>query len=304
MDSATPAQRTASYLRHLLARPGPYRRRWETRAARLRSAEINQRAVCKVLATKLWDEGHDIAENSLKDRVARALHGDVLSPETLTWFIDAFAIDPDHADTLWAQLLSTDTEQVRVVTGELAAPPSYPVQAEAREYRTISLHEYHRIGADGLPADHRSIHVIESLTDGLTRYPYRFDTNAAVVEVIRGGRAGPLSRFSDNLYAVDIIFSEPLDRGRTASLEYQTVFNYREPPPREFRRAVFRRLESLHIRVEFHPDRLPSAVWWSEWEDLDGPVVRQEQVYLDGEHGVHRYLSALERAIVGFHWDW
>lgn len=304
MEAKPGVQEAAAYLRELLVRPGAYRQRWERRAERPRKGEINQRAVCKVLARQLWEEGLDLSEASLKDRVSRALRGDVLSPETLTLFVKAFDVSEEDTQELWTRLFNSSADRVAVVTGGLRPPPTYPVETEARQYRTVSLHEFHRVGADGLPADHRTIHVVEALSDGLARYPYRFDTNAAVVEVVRGGKASPLYQFDEKLYAVDILFARPLQQGETASLEYLTLFHYRTPPPREFRRAVYRRVESLQIRVEFHPQKLPSFICWGEWTELDGPITRQEEVVLDDELAVHRYLTAVEQAIVGFYWDW
>jgi hypothetical protein len=56
-----------------------------------------------VLASKFWEEGQDINEASLKDRVSRALRGEVLSPETLQLFIAAFRMTDEHAATLRQQ---------------------------------------------------------------------------------------------------------------------------------------------------------------------------------------------------------
>lgn len=190
------------------------------------------------------------------------------------------------------------------MAGKLHAPPTYPATSEAHQYRTVSLHEFHRVGADGLPVEHRTIHVVEALSDGLTRYPYRFDTNAIAVEVVHGGKTSPLYRFNETLYAVDILFARPLKQGETVSLEYHTLFHYRTPPPREFRRAVFRRAESLQTRVEFDPHKLPRSIWWTEWAALDGPIIRKKEVVLDAELAVHHYLTDIERAIVGFCWEW
>ena len=59
--------------------------------------------------------------------------------------------------------------------------------------KTLSLHDHHYLGPDGLPDRHRVIHVIEALVDGVDRVPYRADTNALTVEVGQGfsGLAGP-----------------------------------------------------------------------------------------------------------------
>ena len=54
------------------------------------------------------------------------------------------------------------------------------------DHRTVSLHELHVIGPDGLPARHRTIHVIRALRDGLESYTFRFDRREATVHAVRG----------------------------------------------------------------------------------------------------------------------
>jgi len=58
------------------------------------------------------------------------------------------------------------------------------------------------------------------------------------------------------------------------------------------------------MRVEFHPDRLPAAVWWARWDGTDGDVLDQQQVELDSQHSAQRYLRSMDRAVVGFRWVW
>ena len=61
-------------------------------------------------------------------------------------------------------------------------------------------------------------------------------------------------------------------------------------------------LENFDMRIEFHPDQVPAAVWWAVWDGMEGRVLEQEQVSPDSQHSVHRYLRSLERSVVGFHW--
>ena len=63
-------------------------------------------------------------------------------------------------------------------------------------------------------------------------------------------------------------------------------------------------MENVDIRVEFHPDMLPAAIWWASWDGIEGDIVEQEAVSLDSQHSVHHYLRTLENAVVGFHWAW
>ena len=65
------------------------------------------------------------------------------------------------------------------------------------------------------------------------------------------------------------------------------------------------RLENFDMRVEFHPDMLPAAIWWSVWDGVDGDVTRERARHAStASIPVHRYLRFLERTVVGFHWSW
>jgi hypothetical protein len=58
------------------------------------------------------------------------------------------------------------------------------------------------------------------------------------------------------------------------------------------------------MRVEFHPDKLPSRVWWAHWDGGDGNVLERETATLDSQHSVQRYLRSLEKTVAGFYWEW
>jgi phytoene dehydrogenase-like protein len=126
---------------------------------------------------------------------------------------------------------------------------------------------------------------------------------AASVRVVRGGRASEPYALDNGLYAVDIMLDQTLEVGETGSMEYETTFWYRTPPPQEFRRASSGRIDNLDLRVQFHPLRLPAQVWWSEWPALDDPPATSEPVGLDVAKSVHRHLDAIERTVVGFRWE-
>ena len=159
-----------------------------------------------------------------------------------------------------------------------------------------------------LPGDTEDVHsrYIEARVDGVDRVPYRADTNALTIEVGQGfsGLAGPFYQPITELFVVDMLLAEPLAIGETATLEYSTSFHYALPPPREFRRVIQYFVENLDIRVEFHPDKLPSEVVWAVWDGMDGPIVAREPVALDSQFAVHRYLRLAEKTAAGFHWDW
>ena len=211
--------------------------------------------------------------------------------------------DPERQQLL---KLWEGSARVRVLSGPRAIRDDKAVALGRPRQRTLSLHDHHYLGPDGLPVRHRVIHVIESLVDGLDRVPYRADTSAPTVEVGQGfsGLAGQVHQPMPGLFVVDMMLSRPLAAGETATLEHWTSFHYTEPPPREFRRIVQYSVENLDIRVEFHPARLPSEVVWAVWDGMDGPIAEREPVALDTQFAVHRYLRLAEKTVVGFHWDW
>jgi len=176
------------------------------------------------------------------------------------------------------------------------------------DHRTVSLHELHVIGPDGLPARHRTIHVIRALRDGLESYTFRFDRREATVHAVRGVRAGPPRDDPDlpGMTAVELLFPHPLEEGETASFEYETRFDWTSVPPPQVRRAARLPVERVEIGVEFSPERLPAQVHWGLWDGFgpDAQLRAAERVELDGEHSAHRFVEELHGHTVGFTWAW
>lgn len=294
-------EETSRKLRELLLDDN-YAPLWQARIGRRQAHVLHQSGVCQVIAEYLWANGLQPVEDEelprkLKDRVHRALGGRSLSLGTLRWFIEAFEMSA--ADTAALLRLASSSGAGDAVVGRgIAAPGVLP----PRRHRTVSLRERHRVGPDGLPESHRTVHVIRA-NEPLDRYPYIFDTDAAGVRVVHGGRCGDPYALDDGLFAVDIMLTRPLRAGETASMEYETTFWYRTPPPQEFRRGTAGLIENLDLRVQFHHLRLPTRVWWSEWPALDAEPAVSEPVELDADKTVHRYLPAAERTVVGFRWE-
>ena len=176
------------------------------------------------------------------------------------------------------------------------------------DYRTMSLHEWHLVGPDGLPALHRTVHVLRAMRAGLDCYAYRFDTSEAEAQVraIRGVRAGAPRVDEEGLTVVDLEFVHPLEFGETASLEYETAFTWKTVPPPQVRRATRKRLERLDMRVQFSPERRPAELQWAVWDGY-GPAARlrgAEVVELDHECAAHRFVDEIAQGTVGFTWRW
>ncbi|MEV4134612.1 hypothetical protein AB0J72_20875 [Dactylosporangium sp. NPDC049742] len=293
----------ARLLADLLRTEPRYRDLWMRRAARTTSTDLNLAAVSRVIAEQLWDSGEQQESRTtlpreLKDKVARALRGTVLTPETLQWFIDAFGIRSHHADQLWAAYSGT---HATTVTGSLARPVPLVVE---QLHRTIAVFEHHQLDADGRRAVHTTVHAITALDTVVDRYVYVPHIRSADVTVRHGGTIESRFPFGTELDALEIRLTTPLNPGQVTSLRYDTRFPERLPPT-EFRRFAHNQTDNVDIRVTFHPHRLPSRVWWAVWDDYSaGRLVHEEPVALDTEHSVHRFLRLLERSAAGFRWQW
>ena len=278
----------AAYLRLLLVRAGDPRSIWAKHASENRSGEIDLVAVAEVLGIAV-------------ESVRAALDGTAVSAGTLQRFIEAFDLGPRHANRLREILRGSDS--VRVIVGnELAdlRDRSGPPRLE-----TLAVHELHTLGPDGLPAEHQAIQVIRSTVDELDAYPYRFDTDELVVEVVRGGRVGDVYRVNESLFGFDMVLDRPLARDETALMHYRLTFGYRTAPPPEFRRGALGVMRDVTLWLQFHPERLPARVWLARWDRLHhATVIEQQLVELDGEYSAQARYGQIEDVIVGFHWEW
>jgi hypothetical protein len=289
-------KQACAYLRMILLRSGEYRDLWERRADHVEPSKITYAAVAAVLT-----EGG--ADGDPRELVRGALDGTDLTPAALSAFVSAFRLSARDATRL--RNLLRGSESVRVISGDTVTPSDLFRDRQPPRHETLALHELHVLGPDGFPAEHQSIQVIKSTVDRMESFPLIFDTDEVVVEVIRGGRLGDdVFRVTETMYGVDIVLSEPLARDETVMLQIRFAFHYKSPPRPEFRRAVLRSTKDATIWVRFHPDRLPVRVCSARWDRLDlAKVVEETEVELDAEHSVQCRYDAIDRAIVGFYWD-
>jgi hypothetical protein len=312
----SPARRAASaYLRQLLLKPGPYRQAWEKHVVRARLGAINQLAVAEVLAQYLRSHGPDgavLRPHQVKDTVSRALSGRMLSRPALVLFIEAFGFSEHEADRLWR--LWSGSAMISVLAGSHAVPPQAEQQVAQvlgpPRHQTLALHDHVFVGADGRLERTRTIQVIEAIAAGVDRIPFLYDTSALTVEVARGsdGLSGELRQIRADVFTTDILLARTLDLGETSTLEYWTTYrlpgDLTDQREREYRRGVLRHMDNFDLRVEFHPARLPAHVWWATWDGVEGEVTDEQEVTLDSQHAVQRYLRSMDRAVVGFRWTW
>lgn len=294
----------ADVLRRLLLEQEPYRSRWQAHVQRTGRSQLHQSAIAQVLADHLRRTGElpptqQGLPRPLKDAVARTLGGR-LTQQQLEQFISAFEISRPHQDHLWRSFARDRTGVSRVRTA--GSGPRRPV--DAATYRSVSLEEFHVLGADGLPHTHRTVRVVRAVQP-MDRYTYRFDASAVAIDVVRGGRPSdvyPTDR--EGLWALDIHLHDVLPPGQTAVLEHRTVFRYDTAPPTEFRRGVSGTVGSVTLRVAFHPAQLPANVWWGRWETLEEPPRLIVPWQVDEDGAVHWAGEQVHDQLVGFTWQW
>jgi hypothetical protein len=307
----------AEYLRQLLLKPGRYREIWQQHVARPRDGVINQLAVAEVIARQLRsapDHAGDaqIMPYQLRQTVSGALSGLDLSAYAMQLFIKSFGFSEHETGQLWR--LWNGSSKIGVMSGSHA----FPAQTERevadvlgpRRCQTISLHDQVYVGEDGRIERARMLQVIEAITRGVDRIPYVCDTNVLTIEVGQGGKelSGKVQQIRQDLFFTEIVLARTLDIGETITLEYWITYRLpgdsADPAEREYRRAVMRRAENVNMRVEFHPNRAPTRVWWARWDGADGDVIEREAVTLDRECSAHRYLRSVDKTVVGFYWEW
>jgi hypothetical protein len=311
-------RRAASdYLQQLLLKPGAYRDSWEQYVSRSRNGAINQLAVAEVLARHLSSAPRGVTDvgvtsHQLKDTVSRALSGRLLSRGALSLFIAAFGFSEHEADRLWR--LWNGSATISVLSGSHAVPTQAEQEVALafgpRRHQTLSMHYHVSVAGDRRIDRVRVLQVIEATAQGVDRIPFICDTSVLTVEVGQGCKelASPLRRIQPGMFITEILLARTLDLGETLTFEYWLTYRYpgdmADPSEREQRHGVLRQLENFDMRVEFDPGRLPARVWWARWDGIEGDVVEEQEVSLDSQHAVHRYLRSVSKTVVGFRWEW
>jgi hypothetical protein len=295
-------------LQALLIQQPAYAIQWQRFQRRSLTREVlSQSAVAQVIAEHLWDSGErSDSETSLprglKDRVHRALRGEALSGETLNWFIDAFQMTGEDAARLRDSLTVGQSRLGAPVIDTLRPPQWLPIP---QRHRTVSAFERHIIGPDRRAIAHRTTRAIMACEDGVDSYPYRFMPGASDLAVLHGGRVTARHEPPGSSPILEITLNTRLRRGQIASLEYQVEFRPDADIACEYRRVAHARADNVDIVVQFHRSQLPDQLWWTTWDDYkDGNVLGQEEVSLDPDACIHRFVPYLENAAAGFCWKW
>ncbi|WP_353945420.1 hypothetical protein ABII15_30175 [Streptomyces sp. HUAS MG91] len=302
----------AALLRRFLTERPSYRDRWEHHELRRAGGPLSASAIARVLALHLWETGvrpdteTDLARR-LKDRVHRALAGEVLSRETLEWFIGAFEVngaDASELRALWsgADAVPGGEDADGVVRHTLRLPQYLPLR---QRHRTVAVFERHILGPDGAPLRHRTTRALMACEDGVTAFPCRLPEGAVGVTVLRGARARPLREFPGSTPVVELAFPAPLAAGQIASLEYEVGYAPGRAPTTEYRRVAHARADNVDLVVEFAPARRPARLWWATWDHhRGGTPLTETPAALSADGSAHRFVPALEHAAAGFRWAW
>jgi hypothetical protein len=307
-EHANRLRETGELLQALLLQRPAYADRWQqSRRRGLARETLSQSAVAQVIAEHLWSSGErSDAETGLprglKDRVHRALRGETLSGETLTWFIDAFRMTDEDARRLRDSLAAGQFPAGAPVVDTLRSRERLPIP---QRHRTVAAFERHIVGEDRRAAAHRTTRAIVACEDGVDSYPYRFVPGATGVAVLHGGRVTARHEPAGSSPILEITLSTRLRRGQIASLEYQVEFSRDADVASEYRRVAHARADNVDIVIQFHPGQLPRRLWWTVWDDhKDGNVLRREEAHLDPDGCVHQFVPYLENAVAGFNWTW
>lgn len=307
-DRADRLRATGDLLQALLVQQTAYASQWQRFQRRSLAREVlNQSAVAQVIAEHLWDSGERSDSETglpreLKDRVHRALRGEALSAETLNWFISAFQMTDQDAGRLRETLAAGRSRPGVPVVDTLRPPQWLPLP---QRHRTVAVFERHIVGPDRRTAAHRTTRAIVALEDQVDSYPYRFVPGASDVTVLHGGHVATKHEPSGSSPVLEITLSTPLRRGQVAALEYQVGFRPDADITCEYRRVAHARADNVDIVVQFHRSQLPDRLWWTIWDNYkDGNVLGQEEVSLDPDGCIHRFVPYLENAAAGFYWKW
>ena len=311
MSDGGPAGRTretGDLLQSLLLQRPAYVHKWRRFQRRGPARDVlSQSAVAQVIAEHLWDSGErsetEISlPRCLKDRVHRALRGEVLTAETLDWFIGAFQMTDQDAGRLHSSLFASQPQPGVPVLDTLRAPQSLPIP---QRHRTVAVFERHIIGPRRRATVHRTTHAIVACEDGVDSYPYRFVPGASDVVVVHGGHVAARHEPAGSSPIVEIALNTRLGLGQIASLEYQVEFTPDADIAHEYRRVAHARADNVDIVVQFDRRWPPNQVWWAVWDDYkDGNLLGQQEAFLDRDGCVHRFVPYIENAAAGFFWKW
>jgi hypothetical protein len=231
---------------------------WLRAAGRVKDSEINKLAVARVIASYLWDTGerseHDRnLPHRLKDRVGRALAGEVLTPTTLDWFIGALRFTDEDAALLWSLLYGPATADSELDDGwylkslvtDLYMDDGRP---RAVERRVIVATR------DGVGEITTSVSVPRVRDDSGREH-------SLAVEAVSGGVITSREHPHQSHFRQVLQLPSPLRRGELHEYVLQRTLPADQPMAPHYVLVPHRRSDHFGLTVSFDHQRPPAMVW-------------------------------------------
>jgi hypothetical protein len=273
----------------------------------MRSSDVSIAAVSQVIALHLWDtserpETETDLPRQLRHKVRRALQGEELTGETLTWFITAFEMSDRDDQQLWANFAG---DAIGAADGIINTVPIARPMGKRQWHRTMTLFERYFFASDRSYVQRRTMQVVQAIEDGVDSYLFNHEPFASRIEVLYGGGLGQHYEYGNGLVSDDILFGRALQTGQRNAIEYETFFDSGVHQPTEVRRAVRARVENLDFAIQFAANHAPQHVWFCAWTDhyLGDPII-EEPLSLDDSAAAHRFVAYAQNTVLGFRWKW
>lgn len=265
------------------------------------SGRLDRRGIRVSTSTlSAWEKGHNNPERARSLEAVRALE-------------DIWRLPRNTLVRLLAPSRRRPSAKLPTSASGIPSPEFYEELYEQAggipPQRVLDDHEFHYVGADGMPHLHRSRLVVEATEDGLNRYlVVAGSTRRARPPEVRGVencRRGRTWEHPAGLFAFELLFDTSLRRGETHLFEFETVLTHVEDPEPWFRRYPFEQLRQFVLQVTFDEERLPTRVFRCMWDSFGGPPIDLEELHLDRQRSVHVVeISPPANTPRGIRWEW
>lgn len=219
--------------------------------------------------------------------------------------IGSFSLAERDARELLARYSGAAAHEIDSAMAALALPPNDAAAFCLPEFEILKLIEVHVIDAGQVPVEHRAHLQLRATSDGFQRYPVRSDTSRFDV-VVEGGERSAIYRCDSGLWAFDILLPHALCAGDKVDISYTVTFSRAKRWPPEFRRVAPHQILDLTIELQFDSAARPKSVWWATWKDFspESLPTSRELLELGDECTIRKHLSAVQRNVVGYCWEW
>ena len=295
-DAATTA--VAAELRRLLTTVPEHRQRWAQHVERRRHDGLSHSAVARVLSGVT-----DASVGSLRDRVRRALGGEVVTPLTIRLFSDAFHFTVAEQERLWTLFTAQPAGNVSL------RPAAGSIYDGEPEVRTLSRAIDVTVGADRVAWDVRTTLTVQALTDGVARFPLVHARDDIELTALTGCRLvrEPKAE-AGTAPLVHAHFPRALHAGDVQVYAYRARFTAPTGDRDRYVAGVATPTAVIAIQVGFTPPAVPARVQWRAWRSLglaEEDVTAEHDVPLGTSHRVAWTQQDVQPGVViGFEWSW